>query len=332
MAVSHVLHGTAKGRISVGLEKTELIRKVARMLNYVPNLAAKQLVQGRSDMIGVLAAHTGSMAAPVRDLTASVSGLMDSSQASTIFSYTGFDRERIETVVREFSGRGVKGMLVLASDFNVNWEGYGTLLETGIPTVCVGRPPMDVPKPCVGFDFAKGSEALVDHLVATGRKRIAIMLHDVYWYSNVERKRGYLRGLDKAGIPRDDDLILVETDDSYHDLVNYPDRLAEVVHETFLSNAADAVIANNDLGALSLIRTFSKAGVRVPDDVAVAGQNNEPFTSVSSPSITSVDYKPSVLAKAAMETFNELLNDPSVPVKHLMITPDVIVRESTGNV
>ena len=199
MAVSHVLNGTASGRISVGSEKTKRIKAVARSLNYVPNYAAKQLVKGRSDLIGVLEIHPSEPTISNESLAWQVLGHMDFGQAPTLVRRVPYDHGQVHTAVRELSGRGVRGLVVVAPDYPVDWEELQLGFDVTLPTVCVGRLPMEVPISSVEFDFAKGTELLVAHLVATGCWRIGFMHGDRRLRSSAEKEKGYRRGLERSG-------------------------------------------------------------------------------------------------------------------------------------
>lgn len=316
MAVSHVLHGTAKGRISVGLDKAERIRSVAQSMNYVPNHVAKQLVSGKSDLIGVLAVSSFDSRSPVVDPAWSVLSQFEFGQSPTLVRRTSCDRERITSMVRDLTGRGIRGLVVMIPDFPSDWEGLGSALDTDVPTLCIGRPPMEGSVPCVDVDVGKGVERLVRHLTDSGRSRVGIELGDRRLRSTVDRYSGYRRGLEGSGLSVDESLI------HYMEVSAGQHRWSQM--------GVDAVIARDDAHAMAMMAELAGSGVRVPKDVLVAGQGNRPVAASSIPSLTTIDFRGEVFATVVDDLMKELLNGGGGLVRSIRITPELVIRESTS--
>ena len=102
------------------------------------------------------------------------------------------------------------------------------------------------------------------------------------------------------------------------------------IQETCEKLRLDAIIATDDLSALAVLGELTGSGIRIPMDVAVAGQGDQPFASLSSPALTTVDYKPDLLSTVVMDLLNERLQDGGNPVRNVRITPELVIRESTG--
>lgn len=111
-----------------------------------------------------------------------------------------------------------------------------------------------------------------------------------------------------------------------------PEAAMERVVEKFILPARlDAVIAPNDITAAYMMRALLARGVRIPDDVALVGTDNEPFSGALTPGLTTIDDNSELIARYAVEM---LLEDPDADgprvVKTVKVTPRVVVRESTG--
>ena len=93
----------------------------------------------------------------------------------------------------------------------------------------------------------------------------------------------------------------------------------------------DALIAPNDLAASYLMRELMRRGLRIPDDIAVAGFDNEPFSGSLYPSLTTIDDNNEEIGKYAFDLLLEQLNEKKTSVHHkhsVCVVPRIVWRES----
>ena len=150
---------------------------------------------------------------------------------------------------------------------------------------------------------------LIRYLLGKGRRRIGGIFRSDELQST-ERYQGFVSELIRSGCPVDENAILwYDTEDQRH-LLREPDRLPERFDLTRLSGC-DALVCCNDEIAYHLIRHLLKAGVRVPEDIAVVSFDNSHYCLLSPVSITSLTHEKHQPGRAAAEALLNLINEKS---------------------
>jgi LacI family transcriptional regulator, repressor for deo operon, udp, cdd, tsx, nupC, and nupG len=173
--------------------------------------------------------------------------------------------------------------------------------------------------PSVNSDNATGAYQLTQHLLALGKRRIAFLGGPLY-YSIAQRLEGYRQALQDAGLKNEAGLEFFtpdETEGSAHDLA------LEVLSA---SQHPDAIVAYNDTFALTTLQVCQQLGVRVPQDVAVAGYDDIVASERSTPPLTTIRVDKEALGQEGVR----LLLHPKVRQQpHVIVPVRLIVREST---
>ncbi|KAG2872630.1 hypothetical protein PC115_g24557 [Phytophthora cactorum] len=158
----------------------------------------------------------------------------------------------------------------------------------------------------------------MEHLIKIGRTRIA--------YAGApkdiieERYRAYEKAVGHVDIS----LVYFGEDFSLNTGANAADYFHGLTH------MPDAVYAINDMVAIGLVNRFKELGVRVPEDIAVVGVDNNQFTTVSSPQISSVSIMGEEVARLATELLLKRIQEMSTTdYEHIQFEPRLIVRESS---
>ena len=162
------------------------------------------------------------------------------------------------------------------------WESgvLAEIVRAGKPVVLVDHAAPGLPS--VNTDNVSGAYQATQHLIATGRARVAMLTGQAEHHSIRQRVDGYRQALADAGRGPQDELIvrrLVDTEEG--------DRQAAAALLS-MSPRPDAVFAYNDRAALAVIQECAQRGLRVPDDVAVVGFDDITAASYSQPGLTNV--------------------------------------------
>jgi DNA-binding LacI/PurR family transcriptional regulator len=172
----------------------------------------------------------------------------------------------------------------------------------------------------VGSDNLAGGRRATLHLARLGRKRI-VYLGDTEAPEVSQRVRGYLEGLDQAGLAYDPALMVP---------AHFTVESAEASVDALLARGEsfDAVVAASDLIALGAVRALLHAGIRVPEQVSVVGYDDVPFARYSRPSLTTVSQD---TARAGRLLVSKLLDTGAGgEMRSERLPTDLIVRESCG--
>lgn len=174
--------------------------------------------------------------------------------------------------------------------------------------------------PYVGIDNEQAAFDAVCHLIARGRKRIALLNSDERYMYARQRRRGYEAALAQAGL---EPLPVGQTmglsfEDGRHavaGLLKGPVR-------------PDAIFAVSDTLAIGAIRGLRDAGLSVPDAVSVVGFDNIPIGTMVEPQLTTVEQPMRQLGETAARLLLQRLEDPDGEARGVLLDHRLVVRES----
>lgn len=167
------------------------------------------------------------------------------------------------------------------------------------------------------IDYHEGVIVLARHLISLGHRRIAYLAGPAYARANWERERG-LAEIREA--EADVEIIEVPCGHSFEDGYD--------VWPALRDTEASAVIAYNDVVALGLLGRLSEEGIRVPDQLSVAGFDDIPFARYSSPSLTTMTAGLSAIGEQLWVVLRaEMTADPLR--EPMMFSPELAPRGST---
>lgn len=307
-------------RISESTRKTVL--KTAKQLNYQPNNIAAALRHGKSHVIGVVVptADRSFFASVVRGIEEIANKI--GYKVIICQSYDNYEKE-VQTIDALFSAR-VDGIIASVGKNTEDFTHFKRAQEKGIPLVLFDRttPELDVSQ--VMIDDYVGAYKMVQHLIQQGCRRIAHFTSPKKVSIFKERLRGYKDALKDHDIAFDPELVI----DSNLQLTDGRDSMEKLLA---LKEPPDAVFSSSDYGAMGAMQVLKERGIQIPDQVALAGFSNEPFTSFTDPTLTTVDQLSITMGKVTAELFFEQLNSgvkDFIPQK-VILKPEIIFRKST---
>lgn len=332
VTASKVLSPNSTGNnTKVSAATSERIREIARQLGYRPNLAARQLAGGNSRLIGLLLYSQSSPMEFVR--VAYVEEAAALRGYRVVICQCGAEQERVKFCLDDFAAHGVDGAILLANAYpDIN----GWIIEYArrLPHVVYYDQPLCDDGTCdyVEADLTAGVRQLVDHLYATGRRKILYFLpypafpHGKY-PSMIARERGYIEGMNAHGLPYDADFA-----ERFH-FREMPDNaeLVRLAAEYIRTERPDAIIARNDNFATAVLRALHELGIRCPEEVALAGYDNFEFTENLVPSLTTVDNRLPEISECAVGMLVERIEKRGPAGRRAeLFTPRLVIRESTA--
>jgi DNA-binding LacI/PurR family transcriptional regulator len=301
----------------------ERVSAAIRELDYRPHQAARSLRTRSSRLIGY-----GIQPTPVRASTPVLDdflhALSDSADKAgyrvLLFAApTGEDGEadRYDELLRDHSVDAFVLSGTHRGDRRPAW-----LHKRGVPFVAFGRSwaARDTGD-WVDVDGADGTAAAVDHLVAAGHTRIAFLGWPRGSGVGDDRARGWREAMRRHGLPVRDLRAF-----SLNDVDAARDAVAPVLAK------ATAVVAASDTLALGCYRALRDSGRSPGRDVAVVGFDDSPAAGLLSPSLSSVRQPLEEVGRACTRLLMSRLNDPRSDSEHVLLTPELVVRESSAAV
>jgi len=303
----------------VSEETRRHVRAVAERLRYWPNGVARSLITSRTHALGVLLPDLyGEFFSEVirgLDLTARERGL------HLLLSSSHSDHDGLVAALRSMRGR-VDGLILMAPEIDAV-----SCLEKSASSMPIVL--LDPGIAADGFDIvsvanADGARAVVGHLIGLGHRRIATVTGPQGNIDARQRLEGCRAALAEAGIEPDPRLEIPGdfTEPSGYEAAG---RLLR------LDPRPTAVFAANDYMAVGVIGALSDAGVRVPDDFAVAGFDDIALARYLNPSLTTVHVDAFRLGQRAVEILvGRDGPTPRSPLRETLETT-LIVRASCGS-
>lgn len=303
------------GLNSVADDTREKVLKAAKLLRYVPHGGARSLSTRRTDTVGLILPdlYGEFFSELIRgvDLAARERGL------HLLVSSSHGDAGETAEVMQSMRGR-VDGLLVMSS--HVDATLLAESLDPDLPLVFLNTRVGGARRPAFQVDSRSGATDVVRHLVATGRKRIA----HVAGPADNEDARARLRGYEDALEPGMFSIVL------QGDFSEESGRRAALALVTG-STKPDAIFAANDSMAVGCLLALREAGLRVPQDVALAGFDDIPLARLVEPALTTARVDIADVGRRALIRLAESLESGVLDGASETVRPTLVVRRSTLN-
>ena len=292
----------------------ERIRDIARRSGYVPNAVARSLVSRSTHTVGVVVT---TIADPfIGEVVEGIESMANEHGYSVILANSKADPELEIKVVDGFTQRRVDGILVAAS--RVGAVHGKRLAGTKIPIVLINNQHPGEFAHSVGIDNVTASRAIVGHLLDLGHRRIAFIGDRLGYQSDAERYAGY-----RAMMPDVDPKLVMRGDGK-------PEQGEWAATQLLgLSRPPSAIICYNDMTALGALRASATRGLRVPEDVSIAGFDDLFVASYTSPPLTTIRQPKQEMGRRAMSILLQLLAGEE-PESRILLPGELIVRGSTA--
>ena len=294
------------------------VHDAAQHLRFTPNGAARSLITSRTSTLGVLLPDLyGEFFSEI------IRGIDRGAQRAgyqLLLSSARNARDEVHGAFRAMYGR-VDGLILMAPD--VELAGMFAQRVDGMPIVFINSPVESIDARLITIDNHGGANRMVKHLVEKGHKRIAIICGGERNHDAAERVRGYRDALDESGVHRDP---MWELPGDFTELGGY--RAGRAMLK--LQPRPTAIFAANDAMAIGALAALHEDGVRVPEDVAVAGFDDIPIARFVSPALSSVHVPIAQLGERAMELLLGAIAEPENGRAHRVVLPTtLVIRKSS---
>jgi len=307
--VSRVMNGKS----TVDPVLAERVRAAALALNYSASPLARSLVLGKTLTIAVVVPDLANptFQGALRGLSAGAS--RDGYHVLIADSSETVEQEQLLAIEAR---RRCDGIVLCAP--RMSTEDLGALLPTIAPVVLINRDPAPARAPFVAADYGAGLAQQLAHLQELGHRHILFLSGSARSASNANRLAAIQDYIDANPSSR---VEVMSGGVSIEDGYAAADRVIE--------SGARAVLAFNDLVAIGLQNALIERGVRVPDDVSIAGFDDIPFARYTTPALTTATVPVEELGEQAWLRLRDLLAG-NPPADNVSYVPQLEVRGSTG--
>jgi DNA-binding LacI/PurR family transcriptional regulator len=298
-------------------EVRERVEKVIRELGYRPNAAARALVTSRTRVIGVVTLGTA-LFGPTMQLFGLERAAWNAGYSVVVASTREATSQEVVRAVRQLLDHGVDGIAVTGS--GIVTSAPDGLLQ-GVPAVSVGDPlTAGLQCPAVMPDQQAGARAATEHLLSLGHRTVWHVAGPMTWHASMERVRGWRGALEAAGAEVHEPLAGDWSAESGYEAVKGLAKRSDLT----------AVFAANDQMAMGVMRALYERGRRIPEDVSVAGFDDQPESAFSLIPLTTVRQDFAVISARAIEELLAMIagDEASAPAIYLPTT--LVVRASSA--
>jgi LacI family transcriptional regulator len=313
--VSHVLSGAR----AVRPQTRERVEAAIAELGFQPDRLARALVRRRTQTIGMLIPDVTNPF--FADLIWRVEQALATVDHALICGNSGNDPDREQRYLQSFLERRVDAIIVGVS----GGENLDFLRSVGkeTPTLFVDRVIDEEGWDSVRCDNTAGMAMVVDHLTGLGHRRIALINGEPGLPTTTERERAARARLAKHGIQ------LMSATTGAFTLESGQEQGRTLLAKDRIPTA---VCAGNDLLAMGMMRAAAEAGLRVPDDISVAGYDDIAYADYASPALTTVRQPVDDIAREVVRLVSERLSGHADMARHVTLAPELRVRDSTASV
>lgn len=313
-----------KQHASVGEETRKRILQIAEDLGYVFDSNAATFRSQRTGFVAVAIPSINN--ANFADTVGAMSEALKDADLQVLLGYSNYDIHEEEGIVEQFLKRRPEAIVLTGGRHTARTR---QLLERAkIPVIETWDLPEDPIDHVVGFSNAATMHDLVRHLVSSERKRIAFIGGDTDGDTRgADRRRGFMAAMKEQGLSAERLIGAGDPPISMREGASAMSRLLREYPDT------EAVICVSDLSAFGALTECARKGVKVPDDIAIAGFGAYDISSICVPTLTTVDPHPEEIGRKTGELIRTLLRGEGAasadPVR-IGIAPQLSVGESSG--
>ena len=297
----------------------ERVQEAIAELGYVRNDAARQLRQQQNLAVGMIVLDIGNPF--FADVARGAENSLEALHRPLLLGNSSQSSQRELTQLRLFEEQRVAGILVTPAGDII--ERLHEIRRRGIAVVIVDRDAGTEAIPSVSTDDVLGGRLATEHLLDLGRRRIAVVGGPRHIRQVAHRHEGALAAAEEY------DGAQVRLFDTGAMDSAAGREATRALLELSDAERPDAIFATNDLVALGALQELSRAGVRVPEDIALIGYDDIAFTASATVPISSIGQPAEEMGMRAAELLVAAIEDPESPVEHQVFTPSLVPREST---
>ncbi|MCB9286670.1 MAG: LacI family DNA-binding transcriptional regulator [Lewinellaceae bacterium] len=308
---------------SIGKQTKKAVRKLAKERGYRPNTIASSLRTNRSNTFGIMVSwinrpFISSLISGIEEAARESGNRVIISQSHDI---TELEMENLQVL---YDSR-ISALIVSLAMETTDYSHFELFTKNGIPVVFVDRFPTihNIHKVHIN-NFSAAFEA-TEHLIQQGCRRIAHFGGERHQSIYEDRRSGYIAALKKNNLEVDKSIIIQANLLSAEEGMRLTKQLLDI------DNPPDGIFCANDTTAVSVIRCAKSRGIKIPEELAVIGFNNDPICEIIDPPLSSIHHPAIEMGMAAVKQALAILaGDTSTgPVSSVTLDTHVVIRASS---
>ncbi len=301
----------------------QAVKDLAKKYNYRPNAIALSLRSQKTNIIGVIIPETVHFF-----FSTVISGIEDEAMKegyNVMICQSNENYEREADSIDALMRSRVDGILVCISRETDDLAHLQRVVDDGIPMAFFDRLVEGMNASSVIIDDYEGAYEAVEHLITQGCKQIVHLSGPDNLFIGRKRKEGYVSALEDHQITLDERYVVECRQGTKEEAESAMQGLLD------LNIPIDGVFASNDMAALGALKVIKKAGLQVPEDIAIIGFSDWQFSALVDPALSSVAQPGYEMGKSvARLMFNEIEQKEKIRSEVIILDTQLIVRESSN--
>jgi len=298
----------------------ELVEQAMRDLGYRPNSPARMLASNKTFLIGLIYNASSSYIASIQN------GVLKAARPEhyeVLILPCAYDSPNLLAELRDFiSSKRVDGLVLLPPVSDV--PGVQELLdEQEVANISISRKADSINEPSVITNDREVCRDMVKHLTSLGHRRIAYVRNHPGHKAMSDRYLGYLDGIADADIELNQAFV-TRGDNSFESGVECGQQLLS------RSPRPTAIFCANDQMAAGVMRAAHEAGLKIPEEISIAGFDDMPLASKIWPQLTTIKPPLEEMAKQATLSVIQMVRDESLNSEAMVIDAEIVLRHSTA--
>lgn len=312
--VSRVVQGSTR----VSEENRRRVEEAMAKFGYVPNAQARAMRTQRSGTIGVIVGEFTNPWYPVMMYALA----REINRADLRTNFWVSDGENSEqAAIEAIHSKLIDGLIFTTATRDS--RALRTALELGLPVVLVNRSLEEITSDQVVGDNIGGGASVATHFLTSGRTSVAVVGGGPWVSTGRERRKGFLDVYADAGIH----VPLARTPET---AFTYQAGLY-AGRQLLADDPPQAVFCTTDIVAFGVIDAAKERGMRVPEDLWVAGYDDIPMSAWKVLDLTTVRQPIDEMASRSLQILFARVNRTSTEVEQVRFPTELVLRGSTGN-
>jgi LacI family transcriptional regulator len=308
---------------AINQKTKQRVNNAAETFGYQLNTFAKNLRKQSTNTLGVITPKLDSTF--MASVLAGMEKVANQSGYNLLITQSQESQEKEIANAKTMFNSRVDGLMVSASAETETLDHFDQFVKKGIPVLFFDRVLEDSKMVKIVIDNRIAGLQATEHLIAQGCKNIWHITGDLRRNVYSDRYSGYCEALEKAGLTVKENTVFESR--------LLPDNVDEIIELIKKSkNKPDGIFVSNDLYASSLLIALKHSGFSIPEDIAIAGFNNDPISRIIEPKLTTVHYPAYEMGELTAKTLiNHIKGEVDMNMQDtLILSHKLIVRGSSS--
>lgn len=317
-AVSRALRNMS----DIGPETTKLVQETAQKLGYRKNLAASYLKTAKSMMFGIIVPD---ICNPVFSyMYKGIEKICNQTDYTLMLGNSNENSQKESKLIDNMVAHGVDGIFIVPSKESDCC--YSHIEQANIPYVLLQRKGENQTENFVQTNDFEGGFLVAQHLFNLGHKKFLLIFPDMQISSARERYNGFCAFLNENNIDKSNiELLVCDSTKSG----GYEVAKSWLEKQNGKNLSANAIFCFSDYIAYGVYSALIEKGLNIPDNVSVIGYDNNEYSDIIYPKLTTIDILPYDIGKHSAKLMLNLIEQNMLKTKGIVITPTLKIREST---